>query len=746
MLRWLNLARVLGVVVAIWPVLTVAQPERSPTERAGDTILRRFDRNGDGKIDDEERRAIRELQRQRKNRPGAQTPSGQTVSVGDRRVTETEYASSDGRKIPCVISAPAGEGPFPVLVTIHGGQGDRDLEFLRSMAVPGKLSPTVDAFNRQPWLIVAISYRAGGGALFGKEHDDVLAGIRFAKSLPQADPQKVGVVGGSHGGHLALVAAEKMGREFLCVAAGSPWMTDPVVFLQGDPTRPPLSLVRDGARDELVRNGRRLFSNLQRGRGLTETQAREFLERNSIEAAAGQIQIPTLFLTSRGDDQAPHALIEPMIAGMRARGQEVQVYTAEQSPHGFYWARTVSAARALRGEKTAVELAEEETARQTLIEFFTRQFATAGSQPDAPRAGGTSGDAESATGRDARAVPEVQPEESGLNSGAAAGAGRARFGGGQKRRSGLERGVAAGQSARAPTAQQRDAVRRLRERTTNGPVPPGLERRTLQVGDAEREFFVNIPDALRGRPAPVVFALHGGASNSGLAMHLKTDFTQLGASAGFVTVYPSGVNGWNIGSHDMLSVKRRTSDADDVGFFRAMFDSLVKERIADPEQIFVVGGSNGGVMTMHLICQLADRLAGAGVVVATLPRAAQTSWPQPARPVPILVMLGTEDPLKPWEGNRDQMSASETVAFWRRVNGCAAEGTSRSLPDRDPTDGCRVTCERWSGRAPVAFYTLRGHGHGWPQQRGRNREETGASTRDISAPEEFWSFFQSLRG
>lgn len=296
---------------------------------------------------------------------------------------------------------------------------------------------------------------------------------------------------------------------------------------------------------------------------------------------------------------------------------------------------------------------------------------------------------------------------------------------------------------KAPTAAQRDAVRRLRERTESGPVPAGLERRKIRVDDVEREFFINVPDSARGKPSPVVFVLHGGASNSGLAMHLKTDFTVLGAKEGYVTVYPSGVNGWNIGSHDMHSVKRRTSDADDLGFFRAMFDTLIQEKIADPRQIYVIGGSNGGVMTMNLVCQLAERLAGAGVMVATLPRAAETRWPKPSRPIPIIIMLGTEDPMKPWNGNRDQMSAEETVAFWRKVNGSFDQAKQRELPDRDPRDGCRVSAKQWTGKAPVVFYTMQGHGHGWPMHRGRGIEGTGASTRDISAPEEFWGFFKS---
>lgn len=367
--------RPLLLTLALAAASLSAQQSPKPASTADNPLLKKFDTNGDGVIDDTERRGVREKLREMQNKPGAMTPSGKTETVGNRLVTEMQYPSSDGRMIPCVLSMPKGEGPFPVLVTIHGGQGNRDLGYIRTMAAPNQLSPTVNAFNEQPWAILAISYRSGNGALFGMEHDDVIAGIRFAKTLPKVDAARVGVVGGSHGGHLALVAAEKMNNEFLCVAVGSPWMTDPVVYMTGDPAKPPLSLVRQSARDELVKNGQSLFNGLTRGRGMSEREAKDFLAKNSIEANADKIVIPSLFITSLGDDQAPHVLIEPMIKRMKTAEKDVSVYTAEKSPHGFYWARTVSAARALRGEKSKEEENEEKTARETIIAFFTKQFA-----------------------------------------------------------------------------------------------------------------------------------------------------------------------------------------------------------------------------------------------------------------------------------------------------------------------------------------------------------------------------------
>jgi len=307
--------------------------------------------------------------------------------------------------------------------------------------------------------------------------------------------------------------------------------------------------------------------------------------------------------------------------------------------------------------------------------------------------------------------------------------------------------AAMAQTSDAPKASPsalNDALKKRQAQAQNVklPLPANLERRTLRVGDVEREFFLHVPDAVKGRPAPVVFALHGGAANSGLQMHYKSDYTKVADREGFVVVYPSGLKGWNIGVPDAYFVRNFSSEADDTGFFKAMFDTLIADGIADAKRIYVTGGSNGGMMTYRLVCQFADRIAGAGVLVATLPKSAPATWPKPSRPVPMVIMLGPVDPIVRHEGTAQSLSADATVAHWRQVNECVADSKKWDLPDGDPKDGTRVHAERWEGKAPIVFYQLEGHGHGWPMSQDRSGA-TGPKTQDISAPEEFWRFFSS---
>src|SRR5262245_4494848 len=71
-----------------------------------------------------------------------------------------------------------------------------------------------------------------------------------------------------------------------------------------------------------------------------------------------------------------------------------------------------------------------------------------------------------------------------------------------------------------PEGERAAIEARLASRTFE--TPSNLERRTVDVGGRERECFVFVPDRVKGRPAPVVFALHGAGANSGLSQHWKS--------------------------------------------------------------------------------------------------------------------------------------------------------------------------------------------------------------------------------
>lgn len=106
------------------------------------------------------------------------------------------------------IYVPAGKGPHPLVLYIHGGgwigghtrQSGAFLDFPRMLA-----SLAAEGFT-----VASVEYRLSGEAPFPAQARDVNAAIRFLvghAAQYAIDPTRIGVFGGSAGGHLAALAA-----------------------------------------------------------------------------------------------------------------------------------------------------------------------------------------------------------------------------------------------------------------------------------------------------------------------------------------------------------------------------------------------------------------------------------------------------------------------------------------------------------------------------------------------------------
>jgi dipeptidyl aminopeptidase/acylaminoacyl peptidase len=291
-----------------------------------------------------------------------------TIAPLERDVSELVYKSVDGRETKAVLSIPKGEGPFPLVVTVHGGNTEKPYGYLRTMAVPNRVSSIVNDLNKEPWAILAVSYRNG---FMNLGDDDVIAGIRFGMDLPKVDKSRVALVGGSHGGYKVLQSAIRMGTAIRCVSAGSPWMVDPVTFMKADASKPPFSLIYSEVRTRLTAQGRALYNQIQRREG-SEDKAQAFLREHSALEGSAKIRVPLLLLTSHADESVPHVLVEPLYARMKGQGQPVELFTVDESPHGFYWGRE-EGGRGVRGGRTAKtdeQEKEERRASEKIVSFL----------------------------------------------------------------------------------------------------------------------------------------------------------------------------------------------------------------------------------------------------------------------------------------------------------------------------------------------------------------------------------------
>ena len=278
---------------------------------------------------------------------------------------------------------------------------------------------------------------------------------------------------------------------------------------------------------------------------------------------------------------------------------------------------------------------------------------------------------------------------------------------------------------------------------------------TIDIDGVKRSYTAQLPAK---RLVPLVVVLHG-KTQRGADMMTRTAWPQVAKREGFAVVFPDGLN------HAWADARTKAGPAlrgppagtDDVAFITKLVEKLVANGTADPRRVYVTGISNGGAMAMTLVCARADLFAAAASVSMNLTDEAAVTC-HPSRPLPMLLMNGTADPLVPYEGGRGSSyyaadgfwSTDETLAFWRKLNGCETDSADTTeLPDRAPADQSTVT--RISSRCPgghdVVLYRINQGGHRMPGFSPDARfpkvaaSLLGSQNGDIDAAETIWTFF-----
>lgn len=225
---------------------------------------------------------------------------------------------------------------------------------------------------------------------------------------------------------------------------------------------------------------------------------------------------------------------------------------------------------------------------------------------------------------------------------------------------------------------------------------------TVATADGPRTARLHVPRRVLGHPAPLLLAFHG-AGGSGRFMEGYSRLGGAETAAGVVGLFPDALHGrWNLEDE---------GGPDDVGFVRALLAVAGRYACVDPARVWATGVSNGGGFTARLACVLADRLSGVAVVAGgfrALPEC------RPARPVPVLEIHGTADPVVPYEG-RDaddhRGAVLPWVRSWVRMNGCSGNARRRRLSPL----AVRLDWTVCRDGARVSHVVVSGGRHQWPQ-------------------------------
>jgi len=146
----------------------------------------------------------------------AQKPNTDAI---ERKWLDIPYAKASRAQKLDIYLPDTGNGPFPVIVSIHGGA------FKGGDKADNQLTPMLEGLRRG-YAVVSINYRLSSEAIFPAQIYDVKAAVRWIKAnarLYKFNPDKIAAWGGSAGGHLSALLGTSGGvQELEDLTMGNP--------------------------------------------------------------------------------------------------------------------------------------------------------------------------------------------------------------------------------------------------------------------------------------------------------------------------------------------------------------------------------------------------------------------------------------------------------------------------------------------------------------------------------------------
>ncbi len=227
------------------------------------------------------------------------------------------YPTHDGREIPAFLYKPKGDGPFAVVLSIHGGPEAQERPLYmysglyqywlsRGIAV---LAPNVRGSTGYGSTYQKLIHRDWGGA----ELKDFKAAVHYLHGLNWVDNERIGVFGGSFGGFATLSCVSRL-PQYFAAAVDIVGPSNLVTFVKAVPP-----------------TWRRMMTQWV---GDPETEADFLMERSPI-SYVDQIRAPLFVIQGAQDPRVVKPESDQIVERLRARGVEVRYDVYEDEGHGF---------------------------------------------------------------------------------------------------------------------------------------------------------------------------------------------------------------------------------------------------------------------------------------------------------------------------------------------------------------------------------------------------------------------------
>ncbi|MFO7881555.1 MAG: PHB depolymerase family esterase [Kosmotogaceae bacterium] len=277
----------------------------------------------------------------------------------------------------------------------------------------------------------------------------------------------------------------------------------------------------------------------------------------------------------------------------------------------------------------------------------------------------------------------------------------------------------------------------------------------LSHNGIERRSIVHVPDKIVKEKLPLVIVFHGLFGNS---TYTKDTYgiTELSDKKGFISVYPEGTGqldnallSWNV---EFCCGYAMENKIDDVGYITELL-TLIKQRYnVDNDRIYLIGFSNGGMLTYKLISEHPE-LFTAAAIVSSSPSGGSSEGSiihiePPKKSFPLIIFHGERDTIIPYHGGFSGEENSSGIFFSSILESVErwANSMDALIVEENFTDQEKVIVRKYlneNNHVIIEFYTLKEEGHTFPGRIKGFQSFFQENQVYLDAKELIWDFFES---
>jgi pectinesterase len=245
-------------------------------------------------------------------------PSGVQAEAG---IVYAHYGACEMR---LDLFRPAGRGPFPAVVLVHGGAwitGNHAME-----------NPFAMELARRGYVAATVEYRLSNEAKYPAAIHDLKASIRWLRANAaryNIDPNRIGAIGASAGGHLVALLGVTNGMSSFDGEGGHKGFSSvvqSVVDIDG-----PVTFIDPG---NIEQEKKGPYDTNTRFVGGTYDEKSELWREASPVTQVNQRSAPVLFINS--SSYRPFQQREEMSAKLKALGIVSEIVVIPDTPHPFW--------------------------------------------------------------------------------------------------------------------------------------------------------------------------------------------------------------------------------------------------------------------------------------------------------------------------------------------------------------------------------------------------------------------------